>query len=179
MSITKDKVHAAFDALKGALGYTGAMAAPRVTKVVLSTGIGSITDKNKIAVILDRLEKITGQKAAARAAKKSIAGFKSREGETVGYQVTLRGKRMYDFLDRFLNIALPRTRDFRGVRTSVVDEMGNMTIGVKEHTVFPETADEELKDIFGLAVTVVTTARGREEAVKFFEHLGVPFRKES
>lgn len=178
MSIVKDKVKGAFEVLKDSFGYKSPMATPRLTKVVVSTGIGSIIDKNKIKVIVDRLEKITGQKPSARAAKKSIAGFKSREGETVGYQVTLRGKRMYDFMDRFLNIALPRTRDFRGVPRTSVDEMGNLTMGVKEHTVFPETADEELKDIFGLAVTVVTTASGREEAISFFEHLGVPFRKE-
>lgn len=174
MNLVKEK---ALEAPK-TLSYDNPMACPRIEKVVISTGIGSIKDKNKIDVIVDRLARITGQKASARPAKKSIATFKSREGETIGYQVTLRGSRMYDFLERLLHIALPRTRDFRGVKRSAVDGMGNLTIGVKEHTIFPETADEDLKDVFGLAVTVVTTAQNREEAFAFFTHIGVPFRKE-
>ena len=178
MATVKEKQHKAFDALKGEFGYESVMAAPRLEKVVVSTGIGSVKDKNKIEVITDRLQKITGQKAAPRAAKKSVASFKTREGDIIGYQVTLRGSRMDDFLERLLNVALPRTRDFRGIKRTAVDEMGNLTIGVPEHTIFPETADEELRDIFGLAVTIVTTAKNKQEATKFFEHIGVPFRKE-
>lgn len=176
MDTVKDKQKGVFEALKGAFQYKGVMASPRVEKVVVSTGIGRVTDKNKIEVIQDRLARITGQKCSPRPAKKSIAGFKTREGQIIGYQVTLRGRRMYDFLDRLLHIALPRTRDFRGIKDSAIDEMGNITIGIKEHTIFPETADEDLRDVFGLSVTIVTTARDRDEALAFLKHLGVPFR---
>lgn len=160
------------------LGYKNVMQTPRIVKIVLSTGTGKIQDKAKITLIQERLSKIAGQKPAPRGAKKSIAAFKVREGDTVGFQVTLRGSRMYDFFNRFLAIALPRTRDFRGIPLSAVDEMGNLTVGIREHTIFPETADEELKDIFGLSVTIVTTAKTQDEAVNFLKHLGVPFQKE-
>lgn len=153
------------------------MQAPRVSKVVISTGVGSFKDKNKIQIVEDRLAKITGQKAAPRGAKKSVANFKSRQGDVVGYQVTLRGQRMYDFLDRLIHIALPRTKDFRGISPDAADEMGNYTLGIKEHTIFPETADEELKDVFGFAVTVVTTAKSKKEVVDVLSHLGFPFKK--
>lgn len=175
---TKKRVSGAFSEMRETFGYTSPMAAPRLEKVVVSVGTGSLSDKNKSEVIQDRLAKITGQKPAPRPAKKSIASFKTRVGQVIGYQVTLRGQRMYDFLDRFLHVALPRSRDFQGIKLSAVDEMGNLTIGVKEHTIFPETSDEELKDIFGLSVTMVTSARGRDEATAFFRHIGVPFRKE-
>ena len=125
----------------------------------------------------DRLARITGQKALTRGAKISIASFKSREGDTVGYQVTLRGERMHDFLEKLIHISLPRTKDFRGISPTSADEMGNFTLGIKEHTIFPETADEELKDVFGLAITIVTTAKSKEEVVKLLTHLGFPFRK--
>ena len=177
MAIVKEKQNKALDALKGEFGYTNAMQAPRILKVVVSTGIGSTKDKNKIKVIEDRLSKITGQKAAPRQAKKSIASFKLREGDIIGYQVTLRGKRMNTFLDKLIHVALPRTRDFRGIKRTVVDDMGNATIGIKEHTIFPETSDEELKDVFGLAVTIVTTSENKEETLRFLEHLGFPFKK--
>ena len=154
------------------------MQAPRITKVVVSSGVGSFKDKTKLKVVEDRLARITGQKTALRGAKISIASFKSRQGDTVGYQVTLRGARMYDFLDRLVNIALPRTKDFRGISRSSADEMGNYTLGIKEHNVFPETSDEELKDVFGLAVTIVTTAKSRDEVVDFLQFLGFPFKKE-
>lgn len=158
-------------------GYKNAMQRPRLMKVVISSGVGSFKDKNKFKIVEDRLARITGQKAAKRGAKVSIATFKSREGDVVGYQVTLRGQRMYDFLERLVNIALPRTKDFRGVNQSGADEMGNYTMGIKEHTIFPETTDEELKDVFGFAVTVVTTAKSREEVLKLLTHIGFPFKK--
>jgi large subunit ribosomal protein L5 len=176
--LIKEKQNKAFDALKSVLNYKNRMQTPKLEKVVVSTGIGSIKDKNKIKVIEDRLAKITGQKPAPRGAKKSIASFKTRQGDIVGYQITLRGKRMHDFLDRLITIALPRTRDFRGLSSKGIDEVGNFTIGVKEHTVFPETADEDLKDVFGLAVTVVTTAKSKEEARAFLQQLGFPLKKE-
>lgn len=165
--------------MKGAFGYKNPFAAPRLLKVVVGSGTGktSRADKKRNEFIADRLMKITGQKPAPRGAKKSIASFKVREGEVIGFVVTLRGKRMYGFLDKVLNVALPRTRDFRGLSPDSIDEMGNYSIGIKEHTVFPETGDEELKNVFGLAITIVTTAKGKDEAKMFFEHLGFPFRK--
>jgi large subunit ribosomal protein L5 len=158
-------------------GYKNPMQNPRIMKVVVSAGVGSYKDKNKFKVVEDRLARITGQKAAPRGAKVSIATFKSRTGDVVGYQVTLRGQRMYDFLDRLINIALPRTKDFRGIPPTSADEMGNYTLGIKEHSIFPEASDEELKDVFGLAITVVTTAKSKEEVIAFLTHLGFPFKK--
>src|SRR3989344_650946 len=151
--------------IKTQKGYKNPMQMPRLVKVVISTGVGSFKDKNKIKVVEDRLARITGQKAAPRGAKISIATFKSREGDVVGYQVTLRGKRMHDFLEKLVHIALPRTKDFRGIVPTAADEIGNYTLGIKEHTIFPETADEELKDVFGLAVTIVTTAKSKDEVI--------------
>lgn len=158
-------------------GYKNPMQMPRISKVVVSSGVGSFKDKNKLKIVEDRLARITGQKASPRGAKVSIANFKSREGDIVGYQVTLRGARMYDFLERLVNIALPRTKDFRGISPEAADEMGNYTLGIKENTIFPETTDEELKDVFGLAVTVVTTAKSKVEVVNLLTHLGFPFKK--
>lgn len=174
MSITKERQQSAYLALAKDFGYTSAMQGPRIMKVVVSTGVGKKRDKKQIELIEDRLAKITGQKPAPRAAKQSIASFKVREGDTVGLQVTLRGARMYDFLDKLIHIALPRTRDFRGLSAKAIDDMGNITIGIKEHTIFPETSDEDLKDVFGLAMTVVTTAKSKAEAEAFFRHIGMP-----
>ena len=162
---------------KEQFGYTNPMQAPKITKVVISTGVGKVSDKKKRAQIADRLAKITGQQAAPRAAKKAIANFKSREGDLVGYQVTLRGRAMWTFLDKLIHIALPRTRDFRGIKTEAIDEMGNITLGMKEHSVFPETADEDVKDIFGLAVTITTTAKTKAEAEALLRHIGLPLRE--
>ncbi len=158
-------------------GYKNLMQKPRITKVVVSTGVGSFKDKNKNKIVEDRLSRITGQKASPRGAKISIASFKSRTGDVVGYQVTLRGQRMHDFLEKLVHIALPRTKDFRGIPRTSADEMGNYTLGIKENTIFPECSDEELKDVFGLAITIVTTAKSKEEVVKFLTHLGFPFKK--
>ncbi|KKW19052.1 MAG: 50S ribosomal protein L5 [Parcubacteria group bacterium GW2011_GWA2_51_10] len=165
-----------FGALKSEFGYKNLMQAPRVEKIVVSAGVGSKFDPKKRELVKDRLAKITGQAPAPRAAKKSVAAFKIRTGDTVGYQVTLRGARGKAFLDKLIHIVLPRAKDFRGLRPETIDEMGNMTIGLKEHIVFPETADEESKDIFGLAITIVTTARNKKEAESFLRHLGLPLR---
>lgn len=173
----KEKAQKMEGELKSTLGISNVMALPKLVKVVISTGTGSQKDKKRNELILDRLTKILGQKPAPRSAKKSIAGFKMREGDLMGYAVTLRGERMYAFLDKLLNIAIPRMRDFRGIDPKVVDALGNMTVGIKEHTIFPETADEDLKDVFGFAVTFVTTAKNRDEALKFFTLLGIPFKK--
>lgn len=178
MESVKEKEKKAFEVMKDKFGYTNHLESPRVSKVVISTGTGSLRDKNKAEIIQDRLALITGQKVSPRPAKKSIATFKLREGDVVGYQVTLRGPLMYAFLDKLFAVALPRTRDFRGVSRGAIDAMGNYTLGIKEHTIFPETSNEELKDVFGLAVTIVTTATNKEEAESFLEHVGVPFKKE-
>lgn len=177
MKNTAQKVKEAYGALKSAFGYKNALQAPRIVKVIVSSGVGREKDEKRREFIAGRLGRITGQKPARRGAKKSIASFKTRTGDTVGYQVTLRGARMFGFLDKFFNVSLPRTKDFRGITPSAVDAMGNFTIGIKEHTIFPETSDEELRDVFGLAVTIVTTAKSKKEAAAFFEYLGVPFRK--
>ncbi|MEK7169795.1 MAG: 50S ribosomal protein L5 [Patescibacteria group bacterium] len=177
MKTIKDKQKEAFLALKAKMGYTNVMQTPRLLKVVISAGVGSFKDKKKIEVVQDRLAKITGQKAAIRGAKKSIATYKTRTGDTVGTQVTLRGPRMYAFLDKLLNIALPRTKDFRGISAKAIDEIGNITLGIPEHTIFPEAVDEDLRDVFGMGITVVTTAKTAKEAKVYFEHLGFPFKK--
>lgn len=176
MKTMKETLKDVYPALKEQFGYTNIMQAPRVTKVVISTGTGKIQDKQKIALIQDRLARITGQKTSSRAAKKSIASFKLREGDVVGYQVTLRGARMHDFLHKLIHLTLPQTRDFRGIKTSAIDEMGNITIGIKEHTIFPETADEDIKDVFGLAITIVTTAKSKEETAALLRHLSFPLQ---
>ncbi len=173
----KTKIAGAFDALKGDFGYKNVMQAPRIEKVIVSTGTGKIEDKAKIALIQNRLATITGQKAAPRKARQSIASFKLREGDIIGYQVTMRGARMHHFLDKLVHIALPQTRDFRGLKTTAIDEMGNITLGIKEHSIFPETADEEIKDVFGLAITIVTTAKTKAEAEALLRFIGLPLQK--
>ena len=162
---------------KTLLGYSNPMRIPKITKVVISSGVGSAKDKTKVKLVEDRLARITGQKALPRGAKVSVANFKSRQGDIIGYQVALRGARMVDFLERLVHIALPRAKDFRGISRDSADEMGNYTLGIKEHNIFPETADEELKDVFGFAITLVTTAKSKEEVIKFLSHLGFPLKK--
>ena len=174
MSITKKRQQEAYLALAEAFRYTSPMQGPRIVKVIVSSGVGKKRDKKQLEVIQDRLAKITGQKPSPRAARASIASFKVREGDTIGLQVTLRGARMYDFVDKLIHIALPRTRDFRGISPKAIDDMGNITIGIREHTIFPETSDEDLKDVFGLAITIVTTAKSRAEAEAFLRHIGLP-----
>ena len=167
-----------FETLKKEFGWSNLMQAPKVEKVVVSVGVGRMTkEKGRVETVADRLEKITGQKPASRGAKKAISTYKTRVGDKVGYQVTLRGARATDFLNRLIHIALPRTKDFKGISTSAIDEMGNYTLGIKEHSVFPETADEDIKDVFGLGVTVVTTAKNKKEAEAYLRHLGFPFKK--
>jgi len=174
----KESINQAFITLKEQFNYTSPMQAPRVEKIIVSTGIGKVqTDKKKVALIADRLAKITGQKPKENAAKISVAGFKLREGNIIGYQVTLRGDRMHSFLDKLIDIALPRTRDFRGLDVQGIDEMGNYSLGIKEHTIFPETSDEDINDVFGLGVTVVTTAKSKEEAEAFLRSIGMPLKK--
>jgi large subunit ribosomal protein L5 len=179
MKSVKERAEQSVETMKTTFGYKNKMAAPKIQKVIVSVGTGSAIkkDKNRNDFIADRLAKITGQKPSLRKAKKSIASFKVRAGDAIGVAVTLRNTRMYSFLDKLLNVALPRTKDFRGLDKKIVDNIGNITIPVKEHSIFPETGDEELKDIFGMAITIVTSAKNKEEATKFFELVGVPFKK--
>lgn len=172
----KETLQATFSSVKDELGYTNVMQAPRIQKVVIGTGVGKVQDKQRLVLIQDRLARIAGQKTIGRPAKKSIASFKLREGEIIGYQTTLRGPRMHDFLYKLIHLALPQTRDFRGLKVSAIDEMGNYTLGIKEHTIFPETADEDIKDVFGFGVTIVTSAKTKKEAEALLRHIGLPLQ---
>ena len=165
-----------FEALKGEFHYRSPMQAPKVTKIIVSAGVGSKFDPKKRELVKDRLAKITGQAPADRMAKKSIATFKIRMGDPIGLQVTLHGARMRAFFDKLIHIVLPRMKDFRGLKTETIDEMGNITIGIREHIVFPETSDEDSKDIFGLAITIVTTAKNKKEAEAFLRYVGLPLK---
>lgn len=179
METVKQKEKKSFKSLATKYGYKNVMAAPHLVKVVVSSGTGSgiKKDKDRNKLVMDRLAKITGQKPATRSAKKSISSFKIRLGDPVGVMVTIRGARMYGFLDKLINVAIPRTKDFRGIDRKIVDDIGNMTMSIKEHTIFPETGDEELKDVFGMSVTIVSTAKNKKEATDFFELIGIPFKK--
>ena len=176
----KEKELGAFEKMKSIFHYKNVMAMPKMQKIVLNVGTGTAVkkDKNKNDAISLRLAKITGQKPSTRGAKQSIASFKTRKGDPIGIVVTLRGKRMYAFFEKLINVALPRTKDFRGISRTSVDNIGNLTIGIKEHTIFPETADEDIRDVFGLSITLVCTAKDKKEGTAFFELLGVPFKKE-
>ena len=176
----REKEILAFEKMKGEFKYKNSMASPKLTKVVLNVGTGTLMKKDakKNDLVGDRLAKITGQKSAPRGAKKSVSSFKIRQGDPIGVVVTLRGKRMYAFLEKLFNIALPRTKDFRGISRKVVDNIGNLTMGIKEHTIFPETADEDIRDVFGLSITIVSTAKTQKEGFAFYQTLGVPFKKE-
>ena len=176
----KEKEMEGFEKMKSVFHYKNAMAAPKLKKIILNVGTGTMVkkDKNKNDAIQDRLAKITGQKAALRGSKKSVASFKVRQGDPIGVMVSLRGARMYAFLEKLINVALPRTKDFRGINRVSVDNIGNLTLGIKEHTIFPETADEDIRDVFGLSITLVSTAKTKKEGTAFFELLGVPFKKE-
>jgi large subunit ribosomal protein L5 len=166
-------------AMREKFGYKNMMAVPKIEKVVVNAGYGKkavLRDTAAIEKIKADLAKLTGQKPAVRKAKKSISGFKVRQGMEIGAVVTLRGKRMYDFIDRLISIALPRSRDFHGLDPKSFDERGSLNIGIKEHSVFPEITYESLKDIFGLEVSVVTTAKSREEGIELLKLMGFPIK---
>ena len=152
-------------------------AVPRIEKVVVNVGIGRLKDEKEKEEVRTSIMKITGQLPEPRPARVAIASFKTRKGMVIGYRVTLRGKRMYDFLERLVFLAIPRTRDFRGIKASAIDEHGNLNIGIREHIVFPEMIGEDVRKIFGLEVTVVTNARTRERAEALFQSLGFPFTR--
>ncbi|MDO8686705.1 MAG: 50S ribosomal protein L5 [Candidatus Berkelbacteria bacterium] len=160
-------------------GYKNKMAVPKVTKVTVNVGIGKNRGNEKfVADVTSNLQKITGQKPAIRKAKKAISGFKVRIGDSVGLVVTLRGVRMYDFLDKLANITLPRLRDFRGLDQKSFDKNNNFTLGIKEHLVFPEVT-HSVDNIHGLEISIATTAKNQKDAIKLIKEIGFPFRKEN
>ena len=170
-------------AMKEEFGYKNNIAVPKLEKVIVNCGFGGVIasktgqEREKLLeYITQDMALITGQKPALREAKKSISGFKLRKGAVVGAMVTLRGKRMYDFLERLIYVALPRSRDFRGINQKSIDQKGNLNIGFREQIVFPEITAEKEKSIFGLEVTVVTTAKSRKEGIKLLKLLGFPIK---
>ncbi|MFA6594503.1 MAG: 50S ribosomal protein L5 [Candidatus Buchananbacteria bacterium] len=165
-------------ALRKEFGYANIMAVPKVTKVVLNVGINSRnTDSGFLDAVENTLIRISGQKPIRTKAKKAISAFKVKENMVVGVVVTLRGRRMYDFLEKLINVSLPRIRDFRGVSEKNVDKQGNLTIGFKEHIVFPEIRSDEVERIHGLQVTVTTNAGEQKAGAELFRLLGFPFQK--
>jgi len=165
-------------AMKEKFGYKNSMAIPKIEKVVLNVGVGRLLKDSKATDhIVKDIATLTGQHPSTRKARKSIAGFKIREGMPVGIAVTLRGSRMYDFIDRLISIALPRSRDFRGLDIKNIDGGGNLNIGIKEHTIFPEISYESLRDIFSLQITVATTAKTRGEGIELLKLIGFPLKE--
>lgn len=167
--------------MKEKFNYVSDLAVPKIEKIVVNIGVGRLSqqpnfDKN-LEFILNDISLITGQKSALAAAKKSIAGFKIRTGQTVGLKTTLRRLKMYDFLQRLINIVFPRTKDFRGISINNVDESGNLNIGIKEHVVFPEISADTIKFDFGFQISIVSNAKTREEAIELYKLLGIPFKK--
>jgi large subunit ribosomal protein L5 len=164
-------------ALLKELELSNAMAVPRLNKIVVNMGMGEATQNSKILdPAVNELGQITGQKPIITKAKKSIAAFKVREGQAIGTMVTLRGDRMYEFLDRLVNIVLPRVRDFKGVSTKSFDGRGNYTLGLHDQLIFPEISYEKVDKMKGMNVTIVTTAANDNQARTLLKHLGMPFR---
>jgi len=157
--------------------YTNVMAVPKLEKIVLNVGVGeAIQDKKVLDTIVSNMALITGQQPVTTKAKKSISNFKLREGMPIGCKVTLRGRIMYEFLDRLVTLALPRTRDFQGVPDKSFDGRGNYTMGIKEHTIFPEIDTDKVTKMHGMDVTFVTSAETDEEAYALLKHFGMPFK---
>lgn len=167
-------------ALRKEFGFKNAMQIPRLEKIVVNMGVGdAITNPKLLEAAMEDLGTITGQKPKLNRARISVASFKLREGMPVGCKVTLRGRRMYEFYDRLVNVSLPRIRDFRGVPDKSFDGRGNYTLGVKEHIIFPEIDYDKIVQVMGMDITFVTTARTDEECYALLSHLKMPFRKTS
>lgn len=168
----------AVPALMKEFGYKNIMAAPRLVKVMLNVGLGQSTKDAKFLEIAERtISKISGQKPVRKKAKKSISAFKIREGMIVGAMVTLRGEKMYSFLDKLINVTLPRVRDFRGISAKAFDGHGNISLGFKENIAFPEISPDEIERMHGLEVTIATTAKSNSEGESLLKNLGFPFKK--
>lgn len=165
-------------ALQKELGVANVHALPRLMKVVLNVGVGqSARDPKLTDNVIHSLERIAGQKPVVTKARKSISNFKIRKGMGIGVMVTLRGRRMYDFIDKLVNVALPRVRDFQGLKTASFDGQGNYTIAFKEHNVFPEISADTMETLHGLEVTICTAAGNKQESAALLKHLGFPFRQ--
>ncbi len=165
-------------ALKEQFGYKNINEVPKLEKIVLNMGLGEVKDNSKsFGIAVDELTAIAGQKAVATVAKNAISNFKVRQGMKIGAKVTLRGNRMYEFLDRLISIALPRVRDFKGVSTKAFDGRGNYSMGIKEQLIFPEISYDKVEKIRGLDVVFVTSAKSDEEAKALLTALGIPFRR--
>jgi large subunit ribosomal protein L5 len=174
----KDKYQKLLPVLKKSLGLKSVSAVPRVSKVIVHVSAGKATIEPKlIEVVSGELSKITGQRPVVTRARKSIAGFKLREKAPIGVMVTLRGKRMYDFLDKLINVTLPRVRDFQGLTDKGFDTHGSFNLGIREHIAFPEVVFENVEKILGLQVTIVTTAKTTAAAKALLVALGFPFQK--
>ena len=159
-------------------GYTSVMQCPRLVKIVINTGLGDIKDNAKsMQTTENEIKLISGQKPVMTKAKKSVANFKVREGQTIGIKVTLRGERMFNFYDKFISIALPRMRDFKGVSDKAFDGRGNYSVGIKEQLVFPEITYDQVEKIRGMDICIVNTAKTDEEARELLRALGMPFKK--
>ena len=167
-------------AMAGKFNHDNPMAIPKLEKIVINMGVGRATqDKTLLEVAADSLSKISGQKPVITKAKKSVSGFRLREGNDIGCKVTLRGRRMYEFLDRLISIALPRIRDFRGVNPNSFDGHGNYSLGLAQQVVFPEIDADRIQHAQGMDITIVTTAKTDEEARELLRHFGIPFRQPS
>jgi large subunit ribosomal protein L5 len=165
-------------ALTGEFGYKNVMEVPKLQKIVVSRGVGAaVADKKLIDQAIDELSNITGQRAVATVSKKDVAAFKLRKGMPIGAKVTLRGERMYEFLDRLITSALPRVRDFQGIRATGFDGRGNYSLGVTEQIIFPEINIDKINRIDGMDITFVTTAETDKEAKSLLTELGLPFKK--
>ena len=161
--------------MKEKFGFTNDLQVPRIEKVIVNVGIGKfIKDANIVKDVVSSLTAITGQKPLMTKARQSIAGFKIREGLEVGMKVTIRGRRKWDFIERLIGTAIPRTRDFQGIKLSAIDSHGNLNIGIKEHTIFPEIMPENVKNIMSLQVTIVTNSGNREKGEALYRMLGFP-----
>ena len=166
------------DALKNEFKYENVHQIPKLNKVVVNMGVGEACHNSKLAeLIVAQLTKIAGQKAVATKAKKSIATFKLREGMPVGCMVTLRGERMYDFIQKLICVVLPRIRDFRGISSKSFDGRGNYTLGLKEQSLFPEISYDEIETVLGMNISIITTAKTDEEGRALLRYLGMPFKK--
>jgi large subunit ribosomal protein L5 len=177
--IMKVKYQEAIPELRKALGRENTLSLPRIAKVTVNVGLGKfLKEQSRVDEIVETLVAITGQKPVMMKARKAIAGFKIREGLEVGVKVTLRGRRMWQFLDRLLLATLPRVRDFQGIPVSSIDSNGNCNIGLREHMIFPEIVPEKVQTIFGLQIVVTTTARDRKDGEALFRTLKFPFRVE-
>ena len=164
-------------AMQAKFGIKNIMAVPKIDKVVINVGIGKMLKDDKFVEKAVRdISLLSGQKPVFRKARKSISGFKTREGMNVGLSVTLRGKRMYDFISRLIFVALPRSKDFRGIELKNFDKNGSLNLGIKEHSIFPEIHYESLKDIFGLQITITTTAKDRQKGIALLKLIGFPIK---